>query len=64
MSHKKKEKSRPLIEVPAVVEPIYAVEGQSRQPGKPGVGSCTDPQGSYTGVPCDGGEPVQDADDL
>ena len=26
--------------------------------------SNTDPQGSYTGVPADGGQPVQDADDL
>ncbi len=26
--------------------------------------SCTDPLGSYTGVPVDGGQPVQDADDL
>lgn len=24
----------------------------------------TDPQGMYTGVPVDGSEPVQDADDL
>jgi len=24
----------------------------------------TDPQGSYTGVPADGGRPIQDADDL
>lgn len=64
MSHKKKEKSRPLIEVPAMAEPIYAVEGESRQPGKPGAVSSTDPQGSYTGVPRDGGKPVQDADDL
>ncbi|MDD4124944.1 MAG: hypothetical protein PHW77_04370 [Eubacteriales bacterium] len=24
----------------------------------------TDPQGSYTGVPRDGGKPIQDADDL
>ena len=24
----------------------------------------TDPEGSYTGVPRDGGEPLQDADDL
>ncbi len=26
--------------------------------------SSTDPQGSYTGIPVDGGVPVQDADDL
>lgn len=26
--------------------------------------SKTDPQGMYTGVPEDGGEPIQDADDL
>lgn len=26
--------------------------------------SKTDPNGSYTGVPADGGVPVQDADDL
>lgn len=26
--------------------------------------SDTDPNGSYTGVPADGAEPVQDADDL
>jgi len=28
------------------------------------LGSDFDPMGSYTGVPEDGGEPVQDADDL
>ena len=28
------------------------------------LGSAFDPMGSYTGVPEDGGEPVQDADDL
>lgn len=27
-------------------------------------GSKTDPLGSYTGVPDEGGKPVQDADDL
>ncbi len=26
--------------------------------------SNTDPDGSYTGIPVDGGRPVQDADDL
>ena len=28
------------------------------------MGSAFDPMGSYTGVPEDGGEPTQDADDL
>jgi len=28
------------------------------------LGSAFDPMGSYTGAPEDGGEPVQDADDL
>jgi len=28
------------------------------------LGSPFDPMGSYTGLPEDGGEPVQDADDL
>ena len=35
--------------------------------GKKGRGSTRssyDPNGSYTGVPADGGKPVQDADDL
>ena len=26
--------------------------------------NCTDPNGSYTGRPLDGGQPVQDVDDL
>ena len=29
-----------------------------------GMASPFDPLGSYTGVPLDGGEPVQDADDI
>lgn len=50
----------PLPEKPGVVEPIIAA-GEMVQPP---VGSPTDPLGSYTGRPADGGEPVQDADDL
>ncbi len=46
---------------PGVVEPIIAA-GEMVRPGKEGI--VTDPLGSYTGTPIDGGTPVQDADDL
>lgn len=51
----------PLPKKPGVVEPIIAA-GEMTCPGQSGV--VTDPQGSYTGRPLDGGVPVQDADDL
>lgn len=51
----------PLPKKPGVVEPIIAA-GEMKCPGKAGI--VTDPNGSYTGVPMDGGVPVQDADDL
>ena len=63
---KRKEKPRilpdPLPHNPGVVEPIIAA-GEMHCPGqkKPII---TDPEGSYTGRPVDGGQPVQDADDL
>lgn len=50
----------PLPQKPGVVEPIIAA-GEMVTPLQ---GSPTDPLGSYTGLPADGGEPVQDADDL
>lgn len=62
---KKQEKPQvlpePLPQRPGIVEPIIAA-GEMRCPGKDGIISDTD--GSYTGCPVDGGEPVQDADDL
>ena len=50
----------PLPKKPGVVEPLIAA-GEMVTPQQ---GSPTDPLGSYTGVPADGGVPVQDADDL
>ena len=62
---KEKQKPRvlpnPLPEKPGVVEPIYAAE-EMKCPGNKGI--ISDPDGSYTGRPIGGGEPVQDADDL
>lgn len=62
---KKQEKPRvlpnPLPKRPGIVEPIIAA-GEMVCPGKDGI--VTDPNGSYTGRPVDGGVPVQDADDL
>lgn len=62
---KKQEKPQvlpePLPQRPGIVEPIIAA-GEMRCPGKDGI--ISDPDGSYTGYPVDGGEPVQDADDL
>ncbi len=52
----------PLPEKPSVVEPIIAA-GEMKCPSKPS-GIVTDPLGSYTGRPADGGQPVQDVDDL
>ena len=51
----------PLPKTPGVVEPIIAA-GEMKRPGDQEI--ITDPQGSYTGRPIDGGQPVQDADDL
>lgn len=51
----------PLPQKPGVVEPIIAA-GERKCPGAKGI--VTDPNGSYTGRPVDGGQPVQDADDL
>lgn len=63
---KKYEKPRimpdPLPEKPGVVEPIIAA-GEMKCPSK-GSNVIADPLGSYTGRPVDGGQPVQDADDL
>ena len=50
----------PLPERPGIVEPIIA----AGEMVKPPVGSFTDPLGSYTGRPADGGVPVQDVGDL
>lgn len=62
---KEQEKPRvlpnPLPKRPGIVEPIIAA-GEMVCPGQNGI--VTDPNGSYTGVPMDGGKPVQDADDL
>ena len=62
---KEKQKPRvllnPLPEKPGVVEPIIAA-GEMHCPGAKGIVS--DPNGSYTGRPIDGGQPVQDVDDL
>ncbi len=62
---KKQEKPQvlpdPLPQRPGIVEPIIAA-GEMRCPGKDGI--ISDPDGSYTGCPVDGGEPVQDVDDL
>ena len=51
----------PLPKKPGIVEPIIAA-GEMKLPGQNGI--VTDPNGSYTGIPADGGVPVQDADDL
>lgn len=62
---KKQEKPQvlpdPLPQRPGIVEPIIAA-GEMRCPGKDGI--ISDPDGSYTGCPVNGGDPVQDADDL
>lgn len=62
---KEREKPRvmpePLPRYPGVVEPIIAAE-EMRCPGAKGI--ISDPDGSYTGRPIAGGQPVQDADDL
>lgn len=62
---KKREKPRvmpdPLPQKPGVVEPIIAA-GEMVCPGDAGIVSDVD--GSYTGRPLKGGQPVQDADDL
>ena len=51
----------PLPKKPGIVEPIIAA-GEMKCAGQQGI--ITDPNGSYTGRPLDGGRPVQDADDL
>lgn len=51
----------PLPKKPGVVEPIIAA-GEMAVQGTEGIVS--DPQGSYTGTPADGGVPEQDVDDL
>lgn len=62
---KKQEKPRilphPLPQKPGIVEPIIAA-GEMYCPDRKGI--ISDPDGSYTGRPINGGEPVQDADDL
>ena len=50
----------PLPLKPEKVDPIVA--DKRHCPGQNGI--VTDPNGSYTGRPVDGGQPVQDADDL
>ena len=63
--YKEQEKPRvlpnPLPKKPGIVEPIIAA-GEMHCPGQAGI--VTDPNGSYTGRPTDGGQPIQDADDL
>ena len=57
----------PLPKKPGVVEPIFAAGEIAQAPtGRPvdPLSSPTDHLGSYTGRPADGGQPVQDADDL
>ena len=62
-----KEKPHPLVvpeplpKKPGIVEPIIAAGEMKCQPPQ---GIVTDPDGSYTGRPIHGGQPVQDADDL
>lgn len=51
----------PLPKKPGIVEPFIAA-GEMHCPSQKGI--ITDPNGSYTGRPIDGGVPVQDADDL
>ncbi len=62
---KEREKPRvlpePLPKRPGIVEPIIAA-GDMHCPGPKGI--VTDPNGSYTGRPVEGGVPVQDVDDL
>ena len=62
---KKREKRHirpdPLPHKPSIVDPIVAADSLFC-PGQNGILSDTD--GSYTGRPVDGGQPVQDADDL
>ena len=60
--HKKPPKMpQPLPQKPGIVEPIIAA-GEMHCPGQKGI--ISDPDGSYTGRPISGGQPVQDADDL
>ena len=51
----------PLPRHPGVVEPIIAAGEMKCHDTK---GIISDPDGSYTGRPIGGGQPVQDADDL
>lgn len=51
----------PLPVKPGIVEPIIAA-GEMKCPSPKGI--ISDPDGSYTGRPVGGGEPVQDVDDL
>ena len=66
---KEREKPRVLPQPPhkpELVDPIIA-NGTLHFPGQSHTYSdaiITDPDGSYTGRPLDGGKPVQDADDL
>ena len=64
MMEKERKKPRVLPNPPHktdLVEPIVA-NGSMHFPGQNRI--VTDPEGSYTGRPIDGGQPVQDADDL
>ena len=51
----------PLPVKPGIVEPIIAA-GAMKCPSPKGI--ISDPEGSYTGRPIDGGKPMQDADDV
>lgn len=51
----------PLPKKPGIVEPIFAA-GEMKLPGQNGI--ISDPDGSYTGRPIGGSDPVQDVDDL
>ena len=60
---KERKKPRVLPEPPHKPEWVDPIIGGRRVcPGQNGI--VTDPNGSYTGRPIDGGVPVQDADDL
>ena len=58
MERKSKKKKEQSVPIPYRFPTVYP--GMPMEP----IQSNTDPQGSYTGNPLDGGVPVQDADDL
>ena len=58
MEHKSKKKKEQSAPVPYRFPTVYPTLTNQEMRSE------TDPQGSYTGNPLDGGVPVQDADDL